>query len=122
MKNINCRQPLPLRPAIHRHSVTLMAEPPTIRPAFGAVFVLSVLICGAIGLWGVLAPDAVAAAANALTGFALTTLDWLRPAAFHATMTGSPPRPGDSGERSISSGAPTARLKGPAGPLAWLIP
>jgi hypothetical protein len=43
----------------------------------GAVFILSVVICGAIGIWSVLAPDAVAGAANALTGFALTTLDWL---------------------------------------------
>lgn len=53
-----------------------MAESPTIKPSLGAVFVFSVLICGAIGLWGVLAPDALAGAANALTGFALTTLDW----------------------------------------------
>ena len=53
-----------------------MAETPTTRRPLGAVFVLSVLICGAIGLWGVLAPDALAGAANALTGFALTTLDW----------------------------------------------
>jgi glycine betaine transporter len=43
----------------------------------GAVFILSVVICGAIGIWSVLAPDAVAGSANALTGFALTTLDWL---------------------------------------------
>ena len=54
-----------------------MAETPTTRRPLGAVFVLSVLICGAIGLWGVLAPDALAGAANALTGFALTTLDWV---------------------------------------------
>ncbi|WP_200347918.1 BCCT family transporter [Halochromatium glycolicum] len=47
------------------------------RPLLGAVFILSVVICGAIGIWSVLAPDAVAGAANALTGFALTTLDWL---------------------------------------------
>jgi glycine betaine transporter len=53
-----------------------MTEAAPSRPPLGAVFVLSVLICGAIGLWGVLAPDALAGAANALTGFALTTLDW----------------------------------------------
>ena len=41
-----------------------------------AVFVLSVVICGAIGVWGVLAPEAMTGAAAALTGFALTTLDW----------------------------------------------
>jgi len=43
---------------------------------FNVVFILSALVCGAIGLWGVLAPDAMAGAANALTGFALKTLDW----------------------------------------------
>jgi choline-glycine betaine transporter len=41
----------------------------------GAVFIFSVLICGAIGVWSVLAPDAVAG--NALRGFALTMLDWV---------------------------------------------
>ena len=45
-------------------------------PNFNRVFVLSVIICGAIGLWGVISPDALAGAANALTGFTLTTLDW----------------------------------------------
>jgi len=54
-----------------------MAQLQSTRHPLGAVFVLSVLICGAIGLWGVLAPDALAGAANALTGFALTTLDWI---------------------------------------------
>ena len=53
-----------------------MTEAAPSRPPLGAVFVLSLVICGAIGLWGVLAPDALAGAANALTGFALTTLDW----------------------------------------------
>ena len=53
-----------------------MAESQTTRRPPEAVFLLSVLICGAIGLWGMLAPDALAGAANALTGFALTTLDW----------------------------------------------
>jgi glycine betaine transporter len=33
-------------------------------------------VCAAIAAWGVLAPDGLADAANALTGFALTTLDW----------------------------------------------
>jgi choline-glycine betaine transporter len=54
-----------------------MAELQTTRRPLGAVFLLSVLICGVIGLWGVLAPDALAGAANTLTGFALTTLDWI---------------------------------------------
>lgn len=40
------------------------------------VFIFSVLICGGIGIWGMLAPDGLAGAANALTGFTLTTLDW----------------------------------------------
>ncbi|MBW2427432.1 MAG: BCCT family transporter [Deltaproteobacteria bacterium] len=43
---------------------------------FNIVFLLSVVICGAISLFGVLAPDTMTGAANALTGFTLTTLDW----------------------------------------------
>lgn len=42
----------------------------------GGVFALFVLICGAISVWGVLAPE-VMAGAKAITGFALTTLRWL---------------------------------------------
>jgi glycine betaine transporter len=43
---------------------------------FNIVFLLSVVICGAIGLIGVFAPDAITGAANTFTGFMLTTLDW----------------------------------------------
>ncbi|MCF7978302.1 MAG: BCCT family transporter [Chromatiaceae bacterium] len=53
-----------------------MPKPARSKSTLGGVFALSVLICGAIGVWGVLAPDMLAGAANALTGFALTTLDW----------------------------------------------
>lgn len=42
----------------------------------GGVFALFVLICGAISVWGVLAPDVMAGATKAITGFTLTTLDW----------------------------------------------
>lgn len=40
------------------------------------VFLISVLFCGATGLWGVFAPDSLADVANTFTSFALTTLDW----------------------------------------------
>jgi hypothetical protein len=46
-----------------------MLQPATSKTTIGGVFALSVLICGAIGVWGVLAPDMLAGAANALTGF-----------------------------------------------------
>jgi glycine betaine transporter len=42
----------------------------------GLVFWLSLLVCAAIGIWGVVAPDHMARAVNGLTGFALTSLDW----------------------------------------------
>jgi hypothetical protein len=45
-----------------------MRNPAPSRPVLGTVFILSVLICGAIGAWSVVAPEAVAGAANALTG------------------------------------------------------
>ncbi|ESQ08770.1 MAG: BCCT family transporter [Thiohalocapsa sp. PB-PSB1] len=53
-----------------------MVESAQTRPALGAVFFISMIICGGIGIWGVLAPDALAGAANAATSFALQTLDW----------------------------------------------
>ena len=40
------------------------------------VFVVSVLLCGGIGTWGVVDPDSMTGAAQALTGFALDSLDW----------------------------------------------
>ncbi|MPZ56676.1 MAG: BCCT family transporter [Rhizobiales bacterium] len=40
------------------------------------VFVLSILLCGGIGLWGVVDPASMTGAAQALTGFAFTSLDW----------------------------------------------
>lgn len=40
------------------------------------VSVLSILLCGGIGLWGVIDPAGMTGAAQALTGFAFTTLDW----------------------------------------------
>lgn len=41
-----------------------------------SVFVISVAICGAFGVWGIIAPDQMTGAAQALTGFALDSLDW----------------------------------------------
>jgi glycine betaine transporter len=46
------------------------------RFGFNLVFFLSVLACGGIGVWGVIAPASMTGAANAITGFALGTLDW----------------------------------------------
>jgi len=40
------------------------------------VFFVSVILCGAIGVWGIIAPDAMANAALGMTGFALKSLDW----------------------------------------------
>ncbi len=40
------------------------------------VFLISIALCSIIGIWGVVAPDAMASAALGLTGFALKTLDW----------------------------------------------
>jgi len=40
------------------------------------VFVVSVVLCGGIGIWGVIDPDSMTGAAQALTGFALDSLDW----------------------------------------------
>ena len=41
-----------------------------------AVFVISAVLCGAIGIWGVIAPDSLSSSAQALTGFCLTKLGW----------------------------------------------
>jgi glycine betaine transporter len=40
------------------------------------VFAVSVLMCGGIGAWGVIDPTSMTGAAQALTGFALDSLDW----------------------------------------------
>ncbi len=40
------------------------------------VFLVSVALCSIIGIWGVIAPDAMANAALGMTGFALKTFDW----------------------------------------------
>lgn len=40
------------------------------------VFLVSVVLCSVIGIWGIVAPDAMANAALGMTGFALKTLDW----------------------------------------------
>ena len=40
------------------------------------VFLISIALCSVIGIWGVIAPDAMASAALGITGFALKTLDW----------------------------------------------
>jgi len=40
------------------------------------VFFVSVILCAAIGIWGIIAPDAMADAALSITGFALKSLDW----------------------------------------------
>jgi len=48
------------------------------------VFFVSVVLCGAIGVWGVIAPDAMTNAALGMTGFALKSLDWF----FLALCTG----------------------------------
>lgn len=42
-----------------------------------SVFVISVLICGAFGIWGIVDPERMTGAAQAVTGFALDSLDWL---------------------------------------------
>lgn len=41
------------------------------------VLVISMLLCAAIGIWGVWAPAQMSGAALAFTGFALDSLDWL---------------------------------------------
>jgi glycine betaine transporter len=46
------------------------------RLTFNTVFVVSVLMCGGISAWGVLDPEGMTGAAQALTGFALDSLDW----------------------------------------------
>jgi glycine betaine transporter len=48
------------------------------------VLFVSVVLCGAIGVWGVIAPDAMTNAALGMTGFALKSLDWF----FLALCTG----------------------------------
>jgi glycine betaine transporter len=48
------------------------------------VFIVSVVLCGAIGVWGVLAPESMTNTALGLTGFALKSLDWF----FLALCTG----------------------------------
>ncbi|MDM8559821.1 BCCT family transporter [Candidatus Parabeggiatoa sp. HSG14] len=40
------------------------------------VFFISVILCGAIGIWGVIDPEQMAGAALGMTGFALKSLDW----------------------------------------------
>ncbi|RKZ36883.1 MAG: BCCT family transporter [Gammaproteobacteria bacterium] len=40
------------------------------------VFFVSVILCGAIGIWGVISPQSMANAALGMTGFALKSLDW----------------------------------------------
>ena len=40
------------------------------------VMVVSMLLCAAIGIWGVVDPDAMTAAAQALVNYSLTALDW----------------------------------------------
>lgn len=40
------------------------------------VFITSVVLCGGVGAWGVVDPDGMTGAAQALTGFALDSLDW----------------------------------------------
>ncbi|HEX6141889.1 MAG TPA: BCCT family transporter [Geminicoccaceae bacterium] len=40
------------------------------------VFIVSVLMCGGIGVWGVADPASMTGAAETLTGFALDALDW----------------------------------------------
>jgi glycine betaine transporter len=44
--------------------------------SINTVFVVSVLLCGGIGAWGVIDPNSMTGAAQALTGFALDSLDW----------------------------------------------
>ena len=46
------------------------------RLTINTVFVVSVLLCGGIGAWGVIDPDSMTGAAQALTGFALDSLSW----------------------------------------------
>lgn len=40
------------------------------------VFVLSILLCGGAGLWGVIDPASMTGATQTLTGFAFNSLDW----------------------------------------------
>ncbi|MFK5968784.1 MAG: BCCT family transporter [Candidatus Marithrix sp.] len=40
------------------------------------VFLISIVLCSVIAVWGVIAPDTMASAALGMTGFALKTLDW----------------------------------------------
>ena len=40
------------------------------------VFIVSVVLCGAIALWGIIAPDEMTNAVLGMTGFALKSLDW----------------------------------------------
>lgn len=40
------------------------------------VFIVALLLCGSIGIWGIFAPDHMAGAALDMTGFALKTFDW----------------------------------------------
>ncbi|RKZ90354.1 MAG: BCCT family transporter [Candidatus Parabeggiatoa sp. nov. 1] len=40
------------------------------------VFFVSVILCGAIGVWGLIDPDTMADVALGMTGFALKSLDW----------------------------------------------
>jgi len=40
------------------------------------VFLVSVALCSIIGIWGIIAPDAMANAALGMTGFVLKTFDW----------------------------------------------
>ena len=45
--------------------------------ATNPVLIVSMALCAAIGIWGVLAPEQMSGAALAFTGFALGNLDWL---------------------------------------------
>ena len=40
------------------------------------VFFVSVFLCGTIGIWGIIAPNAMAGVALSMTSFALKSLDW----------------------------------------------
>jgi hypothetical protein len=45
--------------------------------ATNPVLVISMVLCAAIGIWGVWQPAQMSGAALAFTGFALDSLDWL---------------------------------------------
>ena len=40
------------------------------------VMIISMVLCAAIGIWGVVDPDAMTGAAQGLVNYTLTALDW----------------------------------------------